>query len=187
VDVKAFAPDLQNTFRHLSPLITSSQTGLPALRDLLTGASPLLGALDPFLEQLNPILQFLELYSHQNADFISNGAAGLAAVMQTGDPNQVGHYLRQFNPLGTEALATYTQRPSSDRGNTYLGPNALSGPQAVQNLIFPSTDCNNTGAGEVAADDTPLLGHPSCVVQPPTTFQGTAQKHVQVQAANYSP
>ena len=33
-----------------------SKTGLPALRDVLNGARPLLGALGPFLEQLNPIL-----------------------------------------------------------------------------------------------------------------------------------
>src|SRR6476661_10822496 len=33
--VKAFAPDLENTFRKLDPLITASKQGLPALRDTL--------------------------------------------------------------------------------------------------------------------------------------------------------
>ena len=42
-DVRALAPDLRTLFVNLDPLITASKTGLPALRDTLTEAKPLLG------------------------------------------------------------------------------------------------------------------------------------------------
>src|SRR3954466_7651880 len=48
-DVHAMAPDLEQFFRNLDPLITASQTGLPAARDTLNGLQPLLNAVHPFL------------------------------------------------------------------------------------------------------------------------------------------
>src|SRR3954452_965090 len=98
--VKAFAPDLENTFRKLDPLITASKRGLPALRDTLNATTPLLGQLQPFLEQLNPILQYLEYNQWMTADFISNGAGALADTVATSTSDQMGHYLRQWGPTG---------------------------------------------------------------------------------------
>ena len=77
--VRVLSPDLRRLFVNLGPLITASKTGLPAIRDVLQGATPLLGALGPFLEQLNPILSWLSLHQQLIADFISNGATGIAA------------------------------------------------------------------------------------------------------------
>ena len=187
IDLREFAPDLRSTFQHLNPLITESATGLPATTQILSGATPLLGALDPFLEQLNPVLEFLEIYQHQTADFISEGAGALAATTPTGT-SEPGHYLRQFVPIGLESLAIYTSRPSFDRGNTYLGPTALAGPQDFQNDISPETDCNNAG-GERAPVDSPIpfAGIPGCTVQTPLTFQGVTNTFPHVGPDDYSP
>ena len=57
--VKVLSPDLEHFFVNLGPLITAAKTGLPAYRDVINGATPLLGSLGPFLEQLNPILGWL--------------------------------------------------------------------------------------------------------------------------------
>lgn len=182
-DVRAFAPDLKHTFQHLDPLITASETGLPALRDILNGAAPLLGALDPFLSQLNPILQFLELYQNQTAMFLATPGSGLAALTTTQTPQEVGHYLRQFNPSGIETLATYTQRLAENRGNAYVGPASLAGAIVTKHLIFPTFDCNNTGG-----EHPPITGPPSqagCTVDPPINFQGSLQKFPHVQLDNY--
>ena len=43
-DVRATAPDLERFFRNLDPLIDASKTGLPAARDTIEGAEPLLDA-----------------------------------------------------------------------------------------------------------------------------------------------
>ncbi len=84
-DVRRVAPSLHSFFVALGPLITVSETGLPAIRDVLNGATPLLGSLGPFLEQLNPVLTWLSLHQQLIADLISNGAAGLAPGQPVAD------------------------------------------------------------------------------------------------------
>ena len=185
-DVRALAPDLRNTFINLDPLITASKTGLPALRDLLNGTTPLLASLDPFLEQLNPILQFIELYQAQTAQFLGNPPSGLAAIYPTSTSSEVGHYLRQFGPVGVESFTTYTKRLQANRGNAYVGPTSLQGTLFNKNLIFPTYDCNNT-TGEHPPVPSGASPEPGCTVDPPINFQGVMQKFPQVQPDNYKP
>ena len=190
-DVRRLAPDLRQTFINLDPLITASQTGLPALHDTLAGLQPLLANLDPFLEQLNPLLQWLEYYQHQTADFISNGAAALAAVSGGQAPGTIGHYLRQIGPLGAESLAAFPTRLPSDRGNSYLPPIFSQTPQAVQNSIFPNFDCSPSG-GPVTPQDSNVPGQSrvGCFVAPPgggsPQYSGGGRL-AHIQGANYNP
>jgi phospholipid/cholesterol/gamma-HCH transport system substrate-binding protein len=158
--VQVLSPDLHTLFVKLGPLITASKTGLPAIRDVLLGATPLLGALGPFLEQLNPILSWLSLHQQLISDFISNGGAGIAAkssavggsgVTCAGTP--CGHYLRQFGPVGPETLSFFTTRDANNRGNTYPPPLWLTDPRYFSaggkfpgSSALPSWDCKNTGA-----------------------------------------
>ena len=145
VDLRATAPDLRRFFEDLDPLIVAARTGLPATRSVLDGARPLLGALQPFLEQLNPILEWLEYHQITAADFISNGAGALADTIPTRNSFERGHYLRQFGPIGAESVAMYGQRPANARGNAYLNPGAIQGPEHARRMIFPNFDCANTG------------------------------------------
>jgi virulence factor Mce-like protein len=168
--VRELSPNLRSFFFHLGPLITVSKTGLPALRDVLHGATPLLGALGPFLEQLNPILTWLSLHQQLISDFISNGASGLASKTVSIGGGGTGHYLRQFSPVGPETISIYPARDPNNRGNTYPPPLWLADPQNLQQGIFPSWDCKNTGGpgnGTIKADTTPLIGHPACRVAAP--------------------
>jgi ABC-type transporter Mla subunit MlaD len=187
--VKAFAPDLETTFRKLDPLIAASKEGLPALRDTLNATTPLLGQLQPFLEELNPILQFLEYYQWQTADFISNGAGALADTVAVTTENQRGHYLRQWAPNGQESAAFWPNRPGINRGNAYLPP-VWQGEEYAKRMIFPSADCDNATAnqddgtrqvtpaprpGTSSPDDSsqaPGGSEPSCWVFPPKPAPG---------------
>ncbi|MDQ6747582.1 MAG: MCE family protein, partial [Candidatus Dormibacteraeota bacterium] len=159
--VRALAPDLRRLFTNLGPLITVSKTGLPAVRDVVNGATPLLGAVGPFLQELNPILSWLSLHQQLISDFISQGASGIAAKIPStsygggggltcsGVP--CGHYLRQFSPL--PATAGYaTARGPNDRGNTYPPPlwlaekrNFTAGGTFPGSFAQPSWDCINAG------------------------------------------
>jgi phospholipid/cholesterol/gamma-HCH transport system substrate-binding protein len=116
--VKVLSPDLEHFFVNLGPLITVAKTGLPAYRDVIRGATPLLGSLGPFLEQLNPILTWLSGHQQLISDFISNGAAGIAATTKSFGGDGVGHYLRQFSPVGPETLSFAPTRDPNNRGNT---------------------------------------------------------------------
>jgi ABC-type transporter Mla subunit MlaD len=179
-DVHAMAPDLERFFRNLDPLITASKKGLPAARETLDGLQPLLNAIHPFLGQLNPMLQYLETSQAQVADFVSYGGAALADTTASAGGG-VGHYLRQFGPLGAEAAAIYKERLPTNRGETYVGPGHLFGPEAMTFLDAPSSDCANTGG-----EHPPSQGNPGCYKAKPLKFQGRIQGDFpHIQAENY--
>jgi phospholipid/cholesterol/gamma-HCH transport system substrate-binding protein len=180
-DVRELAPSLRSFFVHLGPLITVSKTGFPAIRDVLNGATPLLASVGPFLEQLNPILTWLSLHQQLISDFISNGAAGLAAKTTSFSGDGTGHYLRQFQPVGAETLSFATSnRDAANRGNTYPPPLWLADPRIFSaggkfpgSFALPSWDCNNTGAGGDGSEPTGSalatqlhVGAPACWVAP---------------------
>ena len=139
-DVRALAPDLRRFFRDLDPLIKASSAGLPAGSEVLRGLKPTLAELTPFLQQINPILQYLEASQFQVTDFLTNGAAALADT-EPSTSGGVGHYLRQFGPLGAEsARDPQASGLKTNRGNAYPGPLALFGDLEGKG-IFPNYDC----------------------------------------------
>ena len=169
---------------------------------MLTGATPLLGQLGPFLEQLNPILGWLSDHQQLISDFISNGAAGIAAKTTSFAGDGTGHYLRQFQPIGPETLSFATNRDASNRGNTYPPPLWLDDPKAFSaggkypgSYALPSWDCNNTGApgdGSQPASGSATLtqtGKPACWVAPSQAqalLGEGGSKFPRVVAAHYS-
>ena len=200
-DVRRLAPSLRSFFVNLGPLITVSKPGLPAIRDVLNGTTPLLASLGPFLEQLNPILSWLSLHQQLISDFISNGAAGLAAKTTSFSGDGTGHYLRQFQPVGAETLSLAANRDAANRGNTYPPPLWLADPKAFSaggshpgSFGLPSWDCNNTGAAgdgsQAASPGAPSLTQtatPACWVAPPlASLLGQSGKFPHVHAAKYS-
>ncbi len=144
--VQQLSPPLRHLFTNLGPLITVSQTGLPAVREILTGATPMLGSVGTFLEQLNPILGWLSLHQQLISDFISQGGATLSATTTSFSGGGIGHYLRQFSPTGPETLSFAANRDANNRGNTYPAPLWQADPRNPQNGNFASWDCKNTGA-----------------------------------------
>jgi virulence factor Mce-like protein len=201
-DVQRLSPSLRSFLTNLGPLIDASKTGLPAIRDTLNGATPLLASLGPFLEQLNPILSWLSDHQQLTSDFISNGAAGLAAKTTSFAGDGTGHYLRQFQPLGPETLSLAADRDSANRGDTYPPPLWLADPADFSaggkypgSFALPSWDCNNTGAGGDGSQATGIgvlslsqTGKPACWVAPSqaTALLGQSGKFPHVTAAQYS-
>ena len=190
--VRLLAPDLRRLFNNLTPLINVSKQGLPALRDTLRGLGPngLLDQTGPFLSQLNPILQFLELYQKQTSDFIGQGKGALAATTASASGG-IGHYLRQIGPFGPETVSTYSARPNIDRGNSYPTPTFLSGREWEQNGIFPNWDCQPSGGpvqGSAKSPDgqPPNQGTPPCWIASTIPFQGQNQRYPHVNAADYT-
>jgi phospholipid/cholesterol/gamma-HCH transport system substrate-binding protein len=167
-DVRALSPDLRAFFRNLDPLIKVSRTGLPAAGEVLRGTGPTLAELTPFLQQVNPILQYFELSQTQVSDFITNGAAALADTEPSPSGGN-GHYLRQLGPVGAESLAIYRERAKTNRGNSYPAPLALFGDLEGAG-IFPNYDCKASG-GAVK----PSEGNPGCRVAAKQTVGGKQQ------------
>jgi virulence factor Mce-like protein len=122
------APELQRFFDGLRGTIDASGSGFPALRRLLDDdLPPLLTRLDPFLAQLNPILQVAHDYRHEVTAFLGNAAAATNASTRPAEAggNEVT-YLRTTSPLGPDALAAYPQRLAVSRANAYVQPGGYS-------------------------------------------------------------
>jgi len=201
--VRGLSPHLKSFFTNLGPLIAASKTGLPAVRDVLNGTTPLLGSLGPFLGQLNPVLTWLSQHQQLISDFISNGAGGLAATMNAPGTVGTGHYLRQFAPVGAEILSFSTNRDPDNRGNTYPPPLWLGNPQSFSagghykgSFALPAWDCSNTGAGgngqQPAGTTLPGLtsqGQQACWVAPNLSNligQSNASRFPHINAEHYS-
>jgi hypothetical protein len=152
---------------------------MPATREILAGAEPVLDALHPFLGQLNPILQYLEMSQYNVTDFLTFGAAALADTTAS-TSGGVGHYLRQFGPTGAEGAAIYRERIKSNRGNSYVPPSELYGP--TNSLVTPSYDCRNAG-GEKA----PSKDEVGCSVAKDFQFQNRLQpRYPRADAEDYA-
>ena len=123
------------------------------------GLEPLLGELAPFLGQVNPILQYLELSQYQVSDFISYGGAALADTTQS-STGGIGHYLRQFGVSGSEAVAMYRQRlPHQPRQHLHQPAAACSARRAAMYKISAAVRTASTSGGEKppSGDDAGLL------------------------------
>jgi phospholipid/cholesterol/gamma-HCH transport system substrate-binding protein len=170
-DVRALAPDLEAFFRRLDPVITASKTGMPATREVLAGAEPLLGELGPFLQQINPIFKYFEASQWQVADFLNFGAAALSAKTES-PGGGTGHYLRQFGPLGAESVSIWKERAPTNRGNSYFLPLSIAASQQDAGRAYNKFkitgqfDCENSGQKPAPTD-----GSPGCVVQNQNPFE----------------
>ena len=80
----------------------------------------------------------------------------MATQAKTGsrDPKATGHYLRQFGPTGAETAAVHPTRLSSNRGNTYINPLSLVGPEQAARGIIAAFDCRNVSGDNDKPDTT---------------------------------
>ncbi len=175
-------PDLRQLFVDLDPLLTISRRSLPATREVLDGLRPLLGELGPFLGQLNPILNYIGVHVYTLSDLFANLGVATAAKVKNPTQGTVGHYLRQFGPLGSEAFAIQPKRASTNRGNAYLNPlGVASSPEGQRTKILPSFDCDNAGGEREPAGTTP-----GCRVQEPFEYDGAATSYPRLRDRPYA-
>jgi len=144
-DVRRLSPELRDLFHDLEDLERVSLRGLPALRDILDGLAPVLNVLDPFLANLNPVIDHLEYQKATVSDFLAGPGNALSGSLEglPGDPAP-RHFLRQLSVTGNETLSIYANRIPTNRGHGYVADGVLNGVQASQNGIFPNFDCVNT-------------------------------------------
>jgi phospholipid/cholesterol/gamma-HCH transport system substrate-binding protein len=189
-DLELLSPPLRRLFTNLGPLIAVSKAGLPAVSRFLTGLTQTLGAMGPFLSQLNPILIWLSEHQQLTSDFISQGGATLAATT-TSFSGGIGHYLRQFSPVGPETLSFAPNRDPNNRGNTYPPPLWLANAQNASKGNFAAWDCRNTGApGDGSTPSNGLPGgtpgaQEACWVAPPQPFAPGASQNPHITAKQY--
>jgi phospholipid/cholesterol/gamma-HCH transport system substrate-binding protein len=162
IDLRTLAPDLKGLFRDLGPLITASRNGLPAVRRILDDTTPLLAQLEPFLRNLNPILDYLGLYKREITAFLALDAASTESVDRPPGANTIVHYLRTSNPLNPENLAAYPHRIATNRSNPYVAPGGYA---HYPIKVFGTYLCTSNAVPTLFNPAGPLP--PGLPVQPP--------------------
>jgi len=171
-DVRAFAPDLQRLFRAIDPLVTISKKSMPATREILDALRPMLGELGPFLSELNPTLDWINQHQATLVDVFANLGVATAAKTTSRTPGAPGHYLRQFGPVGTEAIGIWPNRLGSNRGNAYFNPlGVVSTPKGAEKGLLPAFDCHNTSTGGEVPAGSGVPPGPACHEQAPYNGQ----------------
>jgi virulence factor Mce-like protein len=182
---RALAPDLEHFFGAFDQQIDASRTALPALTEILDETRPLLGSLGPFLQELNPIFEWLEVNQHLVGDFLGYAAGGLADTIPSAPEGEMGHYLRQLGVQGLESFGIHRERVSSNRGNAYLPP-VIPSQETAKRLALPSWDCKPTGEEEVEAQPAPVGARPACwVYDEPTPYKDNRRDFPHVESEDY--
>ncbi len=143
IQVARVTPDFRGFFAGLRKAERASLRGLPALRRLLDDdLPPLLAQVQPFTQQLGPLVETLDRYRREVAGGIANVAASSNAVASSAETGgQVTHYLRTAAPLLPEGVAAFTtERLTVNRNNAYPAPgSALDVAGGLQS--FETRDC----------------------------------------------
>ncbi|MFL5866823.1 MAG: hypothetical protein ACJ766_06960, partial [Thermoleophilaceae bacterium] len=171
-DLGNLSPDLTHLFHNLNPLVRAGKTSVPDLKKVFHEIGPVIDALHPFLQQLNPILSYLNFHQTTVAGFLQNGA-----------PDTSGHaggnrYQTNVGIIEPASFNRWLKRPDQERGNAYMAPNALQ--RAIALGTIESFDCNPSGGpvkDPVDAESTPppaqnAMKRPPCFVQPASLFGG---------------
>ncbi len=132
-------------FAGLRGTIDAAPAGSKALRRLLgDDLPPLLGRFDPFLAQLNPILEVVSIYRSEVTGFLANAAAATNGQLNSSIGPQ--SYLRTMVMQTPEALTTYpTDRLQINRTNPYL----KAGSALDVRTALASFETRHCAAGEV--------------------------------------
>jgi ABC-type transporter Mla subunit MlaD len=155
IAISRFAPQAKGFYEGLLPVIDRANSGFSAFRKLLRDEFPtLLRAIDPFLRNLNPVLQGLRLYRRELAATMANVAAATNAVfLSGGEAGKRTHYLRLLGPFGPESLSTYPRRLTTNRSSAYSQPGA--GKRLAEGLLnFETRQCSS-GITAFLDPDTP--------------------------------
>jgi ABC-type transporter Mla subunit MlaD len=160
--VHRLSPHLRSLFVNLRPLIKASKTGLPSLSRFVAGLRPVLGALGPFLSNVNPVIDFLKAYKTDVTNFLSNPGVGFGMVPPAPGQTAPRYALRILSYISPETLSIYPNRLNTNRGNAYGPPNAMLAQGAAAKGIFPNFDCKNlnfsvTGPPNGTVTENPLL------------------------------
>jgi virulence factor Mce-like protein len=120
------APELRDVLTDLGPVTAASKAGIPAFDHFLNASVPWLGRLTPYLGNLVPIFNYINVYRREIAAFFANSASTTQGTQLNVESTAEVHYLRISNPVNPEVLTNYQHRLESNRANPYMLPNGYS-------------------------------------------------------------
>ncbi len=189
------APELRALMTNLAPLTNASAAGVPALQQFLTDSVPWLRRLTPYLGNLVPVLDYINVYRREVAAFFANSTAATQATDFNNTQTKQLHYLRVSNPVNPEAVTAYQNVLESARRNPYMAPGGFDSLRGGLS-VFGGYLCTNNPQPAIGASIPANLakvlrdvyytvnpGGPPCKAQAPlgtsTTHQNQYFPHLQ--------
>lgn len=137
-----FAPELRDLLVNLGPLTAASKDGFPAFERFLDETVPWLTRLKPYLGGVVPVLDYINDYRGELAGFFANATAVSQGTFPAVSGHGDLHYLRVAAPINPEVLTPTQTRPETNRSNPYLEPGGFA--QLPKGLpVFGSYLCTN--------------------------------------------
>jgi len=149
------SPELEGFFGALERMIAAAPAGFEATRRLLDDdLPPLLARFDPWLAQVNSILEVIGMYRREVTALLGNVSAASNGAFFDIPAGETVRYVRSLAPLSPEALAAYPRRLEISRTNPYVKP---KGYLDVRSTIksFETRHCDN-GVSAFMDPNTPL-------------------------------
>src|SRR4051812_43927268 len=175
-DLGALSPDLQTFFNKLPPVIRDSNVDLPAAAAFLRGARPVLAALHVFLPELNPILSYWNYDQDRIAHFLAAAASAFRYNVAPNPNNVPGFALAQFGINTADSIQLRRTRPSYERANAYLAPNAYN--RAPNLGVIESFDCKPSGGKVKNPSDNGITSIAPCFMQPRQLYDNRFFPHL---------
>jgi phospholipid/cholesterol/gamma-HCH transport system substrate-binding protein len=146
---------------HAAPrLIDDSLVALPAIERFERAFRPALDALQPAVQQVSPIINFIGLYKTELTTAMANLAASLEATAPSNAPGGSTNYLRSLAIVGNESIFGQSVREPTNRSNAYYSPGELS---KLSDGGLLAASCANTGNRSQSGSVFPNV---PCRVQP---------------------
>jgi ABC-type transporter Mla subunit MlaD len=123
VALKRLSPELRRFFTGLRPVIQRAEPGFSSLRVLLDDElPPFLGRLDPYFDQLIPVVDTIDRYKAELTAFLGNTSNALNAESTPNEGTRAIKYIRGASPLGPAVLASPPEPYKTTRTNAYVKP-----------------------------------------------------------------
>jgi phospholipid/cholesterol/gamma-HCH transport system substrate-binding protein len=175
-DLGALSPDLQRFFQKLPPVIRDSNVDLPAAAAVLRGLKPVLASLHVFLPELNPILSYWNYDQDRIAHFLAAAASAFRYNVAPNPNNVPGFALAQFGINTADSIQLRRTRPSYERANAYLAPNAYN--RAPNLGVIESFDCKPSGGKVKNPSDNGISSVAPCFMQPRQLYDNRFFPHL---------
>lgn len=125
--LQRLSPELESFFDGLRPVIRRSESGFGALRTILDRQlPPFLGRVDPFFDQLIPVVDTVGRFRREITAFLGNLAAASNGASLPSGQTRIVKFLRAASPLAPEALASPPSPYRVSRLNAYMKPGGYS-------------------------------------------------------------
>lgn len=169
-DLEELAPEFRRLLQKIPPLTDLAEKNFADFNQFIEELAPLMDQAVPFLQEINPILRFVEPYGPELGAWLGNvaGVTNASEAPGKGPDGEPLRHLRVLPPKGDFSKTTYPSRSPTNRHNPYGKPGYLRFlADGLRSFFCPTP-----------TEDSPT--QPPCILQDPYPFGGETTRYPHV-------